>query len=154
MKKKLIFVLIAVIVILGGAATIIKKQKALAGLPKPISLPVAIQTVRADQGTLEVTSRQLGEIQPYVQAEIAPRITGYIITINKREGDAVAKGEIVCTIDNRELTSRAEAGQGEVLATKQRLAGARSVYETQRSVTERDEKLYRAGAVSKEALER
>jgi RND family efflux transporter MFP subunit len=154
MKKKLIFVLIAVIVILGGAATIVTKQKSLAGLPKPISPPVAIQTVRADQGILEVTSRQLGEIQPYVQAEIAPRITGYIITINKREGDVVAKGEIVCTIDNRELTSRAEAGQGEVLATKQRLAGARSVYETQRSVTERDEKLFRAGAVSKEALER
>ena len=60
----------------------------------------------------------------------------------------------MCVLDDRELSRKAESTHAEVLATKQRLAGARSVYETQRSVTERDEKLYKAGAISKEALER
>jgi RND family efflux transporter MFP subunit len=44
--------------------------------------------------------------------------------------------------------------EAEVLATRQRLAGARSLYETQRSITGRDEKLFAAGAISQEALER
>ena len=132
----------------------ISRQKSLAALPKPSSQPPAVQTALTTDGSIDVKSRQLGEIQAYVQADLAPRITGYILSLTKREGDRVAKGEIVCTIDDRELSRKAESSQAEVLATRQRLAGARSVYETQRSVTERDEKLYAAGAISKEALER
>jgi RND family efflux transporter MFP subunit len=154
MKKKAILAIVIIALLAGGVALVINKQKALASLPKPSPQPPAIQTAIATEGTIEVTSRQLGEIQPYVQADLAPRITGYILSISKREGDIVTKGEIVCVLDDRELERKAESGQAEVLATKQRLAGARSVYETQRSVTERDETLYRAGAISKEALER
>jgi RND family efflux transporter MFP subunit len=154
MKKKAILAIVIIALLAGGVALVIKKQKALASLPKPSPQPPAIQTAIAAEGTIEVTSRQLGEIQPYVQADLAPRITGYILSISKREGDTVTKGEIVCVLDDRELERKAESGQAEVLATKQRLAGARSVYETQRSATERDETLYGAGAISKEALER
>jgi RND family efflux transporter MFP subunit len=154
MKKAVLAIVIMALLVAGGIALVINKQKALANLPKPSEQPPAIQTARAAEGTIEVTSRQLGEIQPYVQADLAPRISGYILSISKREGDPVTKGEIVCVLDDRELARKAQSGQAEVLATKQRLAGARSVYETQRSVTERDEKLYGAGAISKEALER
>jgi RND family efflux transporter MFP subunit len=154
MKKKIVFALIALALILGGVVVVINKQRALAGLPKPSSQPPAIQTTLTEQGTIEVTNRQLGEIQPYVLADLAPRITGYIVSISKREGDSVSNGEVVAVIDSRELATKAESSRAEVLASKQRLAGARSVYETQRSVTERDEKLYKAGAISQEALER
>lgn len=154
MKKKVIFAIVIIALIAGGVTLVINKQKALARVPKPSPQQPAIQTAIATEGTIEVTSRQLGEIQPYVQADLAPRITGYILSISKREGDIVTKGGIVCVLDDRELERKAESGQAEVLATKQRLAGARSVFETQRSVTERDETLYRAGAISKEALDR
>jgi len=152
--KKIIFTVVIMALIAGGVFVIIDKQKKLASLPKPSSQPPAVQTAIAAAGSIDVKSRQIGEIQSYVQADVAPRIMGYILSITKREGDPVTKGEIVCTVDDRELSKRAESSQAEVLATKQRLAGARSVYETQRSVTERDEKLYAAGAISKEALER
>jgi RND family efflux transporter MFP subunit len=133
---------------------VINKQRELANLPKAAPQPSTVQTVIAEQGTVEVTARQIGEVQPYVQTDLAPRITGNILSITKREGDTVTKGETVCTIDDREQQTRVEAIQAEVMATRQRFAGARSVYETQRSSTERDEKLYAAGAISKEALER
>jgi len=152
--KKIILAVVIVALITGGVFVIIDKQKKLSTLPKPSSQPPAVQTAIAAAGSVDVKSRQIGEVQPYVQADVAPRIMGYILSITKREGDPVTKGEVVCTIDDRELTKRAESSQAEVIATKQRLAGARSVYETQRSVTERDEKLYAAGAISKEALER
>jgi RND family efflux transporter MFP subunit len=152
--KKIIFAVVIMALIAGGVFVIIDKQKTLSTLPKPSSQPPAVQTAIAAAGSIDVKSRQIGEVQAYVQADVAPRIMGYILSITKREGDPVTKGEIVCTVDDRELSKRAESSQAEVLATKQRLAGARSVYETQRSVTERDEKLYAAGAISKEALER
>lgn len=152
--KKIIFAVVIMALIAGGVFVIIDKQKTLSTLPKPSSQPPAVQTAIAAAGSIDVKSRQIGEVQAYVQADVAPRIMGYILSITKREGDPVTKGEIVCTVDDRELSKRAESSQAEVLATKERLAGARSVYETQRSVTERDEKLYAAGAISKEALER
>jgi RND family efflux transporter MFP subunit len=154
MKRRIVVAVVVMALVVVGVVVVINKQKALANLPKPSSHPTAIQTAIAHEGTIEVTSRQLGEIQAYVQAELAPRITGYILSITKREGDPVAKGEIVCVIDDRELSRKAESSHAEVLATKQRMAGARSVYATQRSSTERDEKLYKAGAISLEALER
>jgi RND family efflux transporter MFP subunit len=61
---------------------------------------------------------------------------------------------VVCTVDDRELADRAAALEAEMLAIRQRLAGARSLYEMQGSVTARDEKLFAAGAISQEALER
>jgi RND family efflux transporter MFP subunit len=154
MKKKIVIAMVAAALVTGGIIVVINKQKALVNLPKPSPQMPTVQTVATAPGSIDVTSRQLGEIQPYVQAELASRITGYILSVTKREGDPVAKGEIVCTVDDRELSRKAESSHAEVLATKERLAGARSVYETQRSVTERDEKLYKAGAISKEALER
>lgn len=154
MKKKAILTTVMIALIAGGVALLINKQNALTRLPKPSAPQPAIQTDTASEGTIEVTSRQLGEIQPYLKAGLAPRITGSILSISKREGDIVTKGEIVCVLDDRELERKAQSGRAEVLAAKQRLAGARSVYETQRSVTQRDETLYRAGAISKEALER
>jgi RND family efflux transporter MFP subunit len=154
MKKWIGITLVTLALLVGSLVVILNKQKTLANLPKPSSQPPAIQTTLAVSGTIDITSRQIGDIQALVQADLAPRITGAILSITKREGDPVAKGEIVAVIDDRELSKRAESAQAELLATKQRLAGARSIYETQRSVTDRDEKLYQAGAISQEALER
>ena len=61
---------------------------------------------------------------------------------------------MLAEIDGRESEDRARAAQAEVLATQQRLAGAKSAHETQKSVYERDVILYKAGAISQEALER
>jgi RND family efflux transporter MFP subunit len=154
MKRKIVAIIVIAGLIAAGAALVIIKKKALANLPKPAAQIPAVATAPAVEGQLDVTSRQLGEIQPYLQSDLASRITGNILSISKREGDRVAKGEVVATIDDRELLRKLEASSAEVLATRERFTGAQSLYETQRSVTERDEKLYAAGAISKEALER
>jgi RND family efflux transporter MFP subunit len=154
MKRKVISIIVIVILAVGGIAVVKRKQKEITGLPMPAQHPMAVQTAPVSKGSLEVLSHQIGEIQPYASADIAPRITGHIISINKREGDFVKKGEVLCVIDDREMVARAGAIQAEASAARARLAGAKSVYETQRAITDRDEKLFTAGAISKEALER
>ncbi|HMK55012.1 MAG TPA: efflux RND transporter periplasmic adaptor subunit [Dissulfurispiraceae bacterium] len=154
MKKRIIISTIFAAVVVAGVAVVIEKQHELAAAPKPVMQAPAVQTAEAMEGTLEISNRQIGELQPYIQADIAPRITGYILSVTKREGESVTKGETVCTIDDRELSRKVDASHAEMLASRQKLAGARSMYEAQRSATERDNKLYAAGAISKEALER
>lgn len=154
MNKKMIVVIIVAALALGGIMVVKKKQKEIANLPNAQPQPVSVKTVQAEKGSLEILSRQIGEIQPSVKTDVAARITGYILTLPKREGDRVEKGEILATLDDRELSDRAAAMDAEILGAKQKLAGAKSAYETQRSVTERDKKLFDMGGISKEALER
>jgi len=154
MKKIVISIIVIAALAVGGITIVKRKQKEIENLPKPASQPTTVEMAVVDKGFLEVLSHQIGEISPYSSADMAARITGHILSIAKREGDWVEKGEVVAVIDDREFSDRAGAIQSEVLVTRQRLAGAQSVYETQRSITERDAKLFKAGAISKEALER
>ncbi len=154
MKNKLVVVIIVLLLIAGGVIVVRNKQKSLANLPKPQASPPTVQVTPIVQDTLDVTAHYLGSIEPFTRSDLSARISGNILTITKREGDSIRQGEVVITIDDRELLDRSIAVNAETLATKQRLAGTKSAYETQKSIYERDVILHKAGAISQEALER
>lgn len=154
MKRRIIVLIIAVLLIIGGVFVIKTKQQKVANIAKPqISFP-AVQVAPVRQGTLDVTRHYMGTIEPFTRSDLSARISGSILSISKREGDSVRKGETVITIDDRELVDRIAAVNAEVLATRHKLAGAQSAYTTQKAVYERDVTLHKAGAISQEALER
>lgn len=154
MKRIVIFVLAAVLLIGAGFLLVEKKKGELARLPTPQAPAPTVKVAVVSQGTLELTAHYLGSIEPFTRSDLSARISGNILTISKREGDSVRQGETLVTIDDRELLDRAVAVNAEVLATRQKLAGAQSAYTTQKAVYERDVVLHKAGAVSQEALER
>jgi RND family efflux transporter MFP subunit len=154
MKKKLIILGIVIVLIAGAIFLVIKKQHDVASLPKPAANLQTVQTAVVTQGNLEVITHYLGVMESYTRSDLSARISGNILTINKREGDSIGSGELLVVIDDRELTDRAQAVDAEARATQQRLIGAKSAYETQKSIYERDVSLYSDGAISKEALER
>lgn len=154
MKKKLILLIVALLIVAAAVLFLKNKRKKLANLPKPQTPPPTVQVAPVTQATLEVTSHYLATIEPFNKSDLSPRITGAILSITKREGDQVRQGELLVTIDDRELQDRTVAVNADLLATRQRLAGAESAYKTQKSVYGRDETLFKAGAISKEALER
>jgi len=154
MKKKVILLIVALLIVIAAVLFLKNKEKKLAVLPKPQTPPPTVQVAPVTKGALEVSSHYLATIEPFNKSDLSPRITGAILSIKKREGDLVRKGELLVTIDDRELQDRSVAVNAEVLATRQRLAGANSAYTTQKSVYGRDEALFKAGAISKEALER
>lgn len=154
MKKKFIILGVVIIAIAGAIFLIIKKQHEVASLPKPHTNTQTIETATVIQGNLEVITHYLGVMESYTRSDLSARISGNILAINKREGDSIGPGELLVVIDDRELTDRAQAVDAEARATQQRLIGAKSAYETQKSIYERDVSLYSDGAISKEALER
>jgi len=154
MKRKLIYILIAVVLVAGALVLVKSRQAGIAALPKPQPFLPAVLTAVAAPGTLEVFAHYQGSVEPLTKSDLSARISGNLLSVAKREGDPVRKGEIVAVIDDRELVERSAAVEAEVLATRQKLAGARSAYETQKSIYDRDEKLFAAGAISREALER
>ena len=154
MKRKITVVIIVLLLIIGGFIVVSSKQRSLANLPKPQTPLPTVEAAAISRGTLDVTAHYLGSIEPLTKSDISARITGSILSITRREGDSVRQGEVVITIDDRELIDRSMAANAEMQATMQRLAGAKSAYETQRSIYERDAILHKAGAISQEAFER
>ena len=154
MKRKTVSVIMAVLLVAGGVALVIKKQQELAALPKPQMALPAVQTATVASGVLEVTAHYLGSLEPFTKADLSSRISGNILSIAKHEGEAVHQGEVLVVIDDRELRQRSQAVRAEFLATQQKLAGAKSAFFTQKAIFDRDSALYQAGAISKEALER
>jgi len=154
MKRKLMYILVAAVLVAGALVLVKYKMAQLAALPKPEASLPAVRVAVAAPGTLEVFAHYQGNVEPLTKSDVSARISGNLLSVAKREGDRVREGEIVAVIDDRELVERSAAAEAEVLATRQKLAGARSAYETQKSIYERDEKLFAAGAISREALER
>jgi RND family efflux transporter MFP subunit len=154
MKRNRIILLIAAALVAGAILLVKSKIARIAALPKPEASLPAIRVAVAVPGTLEVFAHYQGDVEPLTKTDVSARISGNLVSVAKREGDPVREGEIVAVIDDRELLERSAAVEAEVLAARQRLAGARSAYETQKSIHERDGKLFAAGAISREALER
>ena len=124
MKRKLV-VLLIVVVLAAGALVLVKyKLAGIAALPKPEASLPAVRTAVAAPGTLEVFAHYQGSVEPLTKSDVSARISGNLLSVAKREGDPVREGEIVAVIDDRELVERSAAVEAEVLATRQRLAGA------------------------------
>ncbi|HVO65092.1 MAG TPA: efflux RND transporter periplasmic adaptor subunit [Syntrophales bacterium] len=154
MKKKIIVIVVAILFIAGGTWVVIKKKASIATTPTIASYPLPVEVAEAKEGSIFMSSHYLGTIVPLNFADISPRITGNILSVAVREGDRVKKGQSLVTIDDRALKEREHAQMLDVAGTESQLVGASSVYDAQQAVYERDQMLYKEGAISLEALQR
>jgi RND family efflux transporter MFP subunit len=154
MKKKIIIIVVLVLLLLGAVVVIKNKKAHIAKTPAIASYPLPVEVAGVREGSILMTSHYLGTLVPYQFAEVAPRITGNILTVTVREGDRVHKGQLLAAIDDRTLKERESAQELDITGTEAQRAGAKSLYETQQGVFERDEMLFTEGAVSREAFDR
>ncbi|WP_312056155.1 efflux RND transporter periplasmic adaptor subunit [Pantoea brenneri] len=87
-----------------------------------------------------------GRIEAVQSVQLRPRVSGYIESVNYREGDEVKKGQVLFTIDDRSYRAALEQAKAE-------LARARSQASLARSESGRSEKLIGSQAISREAWE-
>jgi RND family efflux transporter MFP subunit len=100
-------VTIAVILIVIAGILIVKKRKAdLAKLPPPQVLPAVVSARELAPQNVTITLPAMGVVASDISAVLSTRISGQITAIYKREGDTVKKGEILASIDARDLEAR------------------------------------------------
>jgi len=87
-----------------------------------------------------------GRVEAVQSVQLRPRVSGYIDSVNYREGDEVKKGQVLFTIDDRSYRAALEQAKAE-------LARARSQANLARSESGRSEKLIGTQAISREAWE-
>ncbi len=144
-KRLIVFFIILSIVALAIIKVRQKKEELARLKPVPVfPLPVEVADVR--MGSLPVTEHYLGEIRPVLSARISSRVTGYLLEMNKYEGDRIKKGEIIAKIDPRQIRDR-------IRAIKADIEGAKSDMLTKKHICKRDWVLYKNKAMSKEEYE-
>ena len=109
-------------VLLGGAALLSgcddHASAASTGAPPPMKVSV----VKAEQTDVPVTGEWVGTLDGYVNAQIQPQASGYLIRQDYREGSQVQQGQVLFEIDPRPFEAALEQAQGQLGQAQAQLA--------------------------------
>ena len=104
---------------------------------------VAVTTATAEQKTVPVQVRAIGNVEAYTTVGVKPQITGEIMEVHFSEGQDVKKGQLLFSFDPRSF----EADLQRAIGT---LAKDKATARNDELQAQRYEKLHQAGVVSKE----
>src|SRR3989475_1282247 len=117
------------------------KTQARAATPVP-----EVEVVPVDQRDVPVYSEWVATLDGYVNAEIRPQVSGYIIRQNYTEGSLVRKGEVLFEIDPRPFVAALDRAKGDLAQAQAQLG--KSTLDV-----ERDTPLAKAAAIAQSQLD-
>lgn len=139
-------ILLTIPMLTGCATTHASTQTA-----KPMAMPVSVVKVR--QADVPLTGAWVGTLDGYVNAQIQPQVSGYLVRQNYREGAAVAKDQVLFQIDPRPFQAAVDQAQAEVGRAKGQLAQAEAQQGLAQINLKRDTPLAQARAIAQSQLD-
>jgi RND family efflux transporter MFP subunit len=88
--------------------------------------PPAIEVARVVERPLAVTLDMPGELEPYQEVAIVPRVTGYVKTIRVDRGSRVRAGELLAQLEAPELLAQRAEAESKLQGAEALLGVARS----------------------------
>ncbi|MDD2558788.1 MAG: efflux RND transporter periplasmic adaptor subunit [Desulfuromonas sp.] len=116
-----ILVLLALVV--GGRALIQKKKRDLAQAPRYQAPTTLVDTAIVYVGDLTEVHEYLAVVEPVQSVNITARVTATLETVDVGEGDKVAVGQSLLTLDNRQTDAQLAAIQAQIKQTQADLQG-------------------------------
>jgi multidrug efflux system membrane fusion protein len=107
---------------------------------------VPVTVAPATQGEFSRYITALGSVTPYYTVTVKTRVDGQLDTVNFKEGQMVAEGELLAQVDPRPFQAALEQAQGQLAKDKASLAYARVTIE-------RDQVLFNHNVISRDALD-
>jgi membrane fusion protein (multidrug efflux system) len=102
--------------------------------PKPP--PPAVEVVQVQQKDVPVWSEWIGTLDGFVNAQIKPQVTGYLLRQTYRDGSFVKKGELLFEIDPRTFQAALDQAKGKLANAEGQLATTQAnQVKTQNDVT-------------------
>lgn len=96
-----------------------------AAVPGPqIAQPVVVDTVSVASRHLDMTISLPGELQPYEEVRVFPKVSGFVQWIGVDRGSPVKKGQLLAILTAPEIVAQKAEAQAKLLsAENQRIAG-------------------------------
>jgi RND family efflux transporter MFP subunit len=109
-------------------------------------LPPEVRVAPVIQQDVPVYSEWVATLDGYVNAQVRPQVSGYIIKQNYKEGSLVRKGEVLFEIDPRPFQAALDRAKGDLAQAQAQLG--KSILDV-----ERDTPLAEARAIAKSQLD-
>jgi membrane fusion protein (multidrug efflux system) len=144
-------------VLAASAALLFLLLAACGGSPKAKPAPppppiVGVATVQQD--TVPVYGNWVATLEGYVNANIQPQVTGYLVKQLYREGSHVHKGQVLFEIDPRPFEAALDQAKGQLAQARGQLGQAQAQLGLAKINVERDTPLAQAHAVSQSQLDK
>lgn len=103
--------------------------------------------------SIEESVTAQGKLEPKEFVDVGAQVSGQLKKLHVEIGDAVKKGELIAEIDPQIYNARVEADEARLKTLRAQLAEQQANVEFAQSVYNRNSKLVKADAVSKEVLQ-
>ena len=116
---------IVIILVLSLALTVLSScAKTSEASAPPAGGPIPVSVARAQQADVSLLGEWVGTLDGYVNAQIQPQVSGYLIRQNYREGSYVSKGDVLFEIDPRPFQAAVDQAQGQLSQAQAQVAQA------------------------------
>jgi membrane fusion protein (multidrug efflux system) len=117
------------------------------------SEPTPVDVVRVHQANTSLTGTWVGTLDGFVNVQIQPHVSGYLVTQKYREGSPVAKDQVLFEIDPRPFQAAVDQAEAQLKQAKGQLAQAQAQQGLTQINLERDTPLAQARAVAQSQLD-
>ncbi|MEW6319994.1 MAG: efflux RND transporter periplasmic adaptor subunit [Acidobacteriota bacterium] len=124
-----------------------------ADAPAPETPAVDVPVVTVSSATVESALQISGTLAPRARVGVKPRLPGALDQVLVDIGDRVSVGQVVATIDRREIDAQADAAQAAVAVARAALATADAALANAVTELERARNLFEAGALPRQRLD-
>ena len=115
--------------------------------------PIPVSVVKVRQSDVPLTGNWVGTLDGFVDAQIQPQVSGYLIRQNYREGSVVAKDQVLFQIDPRPFQAVVDQAEAQVAQAKGELAQAQAQQSLAQINLKRDTPLAQARAIAESQLD-
>ena len=115
MRDALILAVLTAVVLTGPSCGGLKPQ------PVDAAPSMTVGVVKAIQMDVPVHAEWVATLDGYVNAQIQPQVSGYLIRQNYQEGSHVHKGDVLFTIDPRPFQAVLDQAKGQLAQARAQL---------------------------------
>jgi membrane fusion protein (multidrug efflux system) len=117
------------------------------------SATLPVDAVRVRQENVPLVGDWVGTLDGFVNAQIQPQVSGYLVQQKYREGSFVVKDQVLFQIDRRQFEATVDQASAQVEQAKGQLAQAKAQQSLAQINLKRDTPLAQARAISQSQLD-
>lgn len=146
MKARIVWILIVVALLGGVGYRIAQAKKAQAKEAEAPAKAQLVQTTHVKKDALDERVTFTGNIRPRNEVELFTKVPGRIETLTAEVGDKVKAGQVLATVEHREIAWQSKAAEAALEVARANLASAKLDYE-------RTEHLFKGGSAPQAQLD-
>ncbi len=121
---------------------------------------VDVEAAQVRTGVLQEKIHGPGTVQARIGVVVSTRVTGLIAAVHADHGDHVRKGQLLATLDDRDLAAKTAAARAALSAARQNIGAAEAALRKAQadlalaqSTHKRNQEMFRKGYISQNALD-